>query len=259
MSLIKHIIDYFHPKLNKYGWRPQHPDIRDHQFTLENQPPLPISVDLRPQDTPIYDQGELGSCTGNAISGAIAFDLKKQKIGLFVPSRLYIYYNEREREGTVNQDAGAIIRDGIKTIASNGACDENVWPYDISKFNVKPSAAAYASGHKTKGVKYAAVNQDVNSIKQTLAAGYPIVFGFTAYPEFELPGVAQTGVLPMPTGNEAPVGGHAVIAVGYHQDYITVRNSWGVNWGDKGYFYMPVAYITNPNLASDLWVIEVVS
>ena len=61
----------------------------------------------------------------------------------------------------------------------------------------------------------------------------------------------------MPNLNEKVLGGHAVMAVGYNDDkkVIIVRNSWGVNWGDNGYFYMPYAFITDKNMCSDFWSI----
>src|SRR5450759_909977 len=109
-------------KIARYGWLPDLPDQRDYFYAapVEMAGALPISIDLRPQCPPVYDQGQLGSCTANAIAGAIEFDRMKQKLADFVPSRLFIYYNERVIEGTVRSDSGAMIRDGIKSVASLG-------------------------------------------------------------------------------------------------------------------------------------------
>src|SRR5439155_15267059 len=90
---------------------------------------LPPSQDLRPSCPPVYDQGSVGSCTGNAIGGAFEFEQGKLVLQQFVPSRLFIYYNERVREGTVDQDSGARIRDGIKSVVKQGVCPEDEWPY----------------------------------------------------------------------------------------------------------------------------------
>src|SRR5207244_9706436 len=128
-------------KIKRYAWIPDTPDQRD---LLSSAPPaflraLPPRVHLRKQCPPIYDQGQLGSCTSNAIGGAIEFDQMKEKLPqIFIPSRLFIYYNERVIEGTVNTDAGAMLRDGIKTVAKQGACPEPMWPYLIDKFKTKP-------------------------------------------------------------------------------------------------------------------------
>ena len=132
-------------KIRRYGWIPDLPDQRDHLYAA---PPaflaaLPPSTDLRSGCPAVYDQGRLGSCTANAIGGAIEFDRMKQKLPDFVPSRLFIYYNERVIEGTVSSDSGAQIRDGIKTVASQGVCPEPDWPYDITKFTQKPPANAW--------------------------------------------------------------------------------------------------------------------
>src|SRR5262249_21513787 len=121
-------------KIKRYGWVPDFPDHRDHLYAapVVNLSALPAKIDLRPHCPPVYDQGQLGSCTGNAIAGAIHFDrVKQHKTPDFVPSRLFIYYNEREMEGTVSSDAGAQIRDGIKSVSERGDCPETQWPYEI--------------------------------------------------------------------------------------------------------------------------------
>ena len=143
----------------RYGWIPDLPDARDHLFAAppEVLAKLPASVDLVPKCPPVYDQGELGSCTGNAIAAAIQFDRIRQDQPLgreLVPSRLFIYYNERVIEGTVDQDAGAMIRDGMKSVAKQGAPHERLWPYVISKFRTKPSPASYEDAAKHPAVLY---------------------------------------------------------------------------------------------------------
>src|SRR6266403_3711889 len=127
-------------KIKRYGWIPDLPDQRDYLYAA---PPaflraLPPRVDLRSKCPPVYDQGQLGSCTANAIGAAFQFNQKKEKLTSFVPSRLFIYYNERDMEGTVAQDAGAYIRDGIKSVNKLGACPEPLWPYDPSAYPPNP-------------------------------------------------------------------------------------------------------------------------
>ena len=221
---------------------------------------LPTAVDLRSQCPPVYDQGQLGSCTGNAIAGAIEFERLKQKLKDFVPSRLFIYYNERALEGTVASDAGAQIRDGMKVVAKQGAPPESDWPYDITKFSEKPPAIAFTDGGKNRVTSYQRVNRILNQFKGCLASGYPFVLGFTVYDAFESAQVAQTGQLQMPQPGEAVQGGHAVLAVGYddQQQVFIIRNSWGPDWGMKGYFTMPYQYLMEPNLSDDFWTIRLV-
>lgn len=245
----------------KYGWTPDLPDHRDllrREITRAKINNLPPSFDLTPKMPPVYDQGDLGSCTANAIAGACEFMRLLDGLPDWTPSRLFIYYQERLKEGTVKSDAGAAIRDGIKAVSSIGAPPESAWPYDISKFTVKPSAAAYKLASTHLAIKYLAVAQDISQIKATIAAGFPVVFGFSVYESFESASVAKSGVVYLPIGNERLLGGHAVVAVGYDdvKQRITVRNSWGASWGLRGYFTIPYAYLTNPDLASDFWTIQ---
>lgn len=251
-------------KIARYGWIRDLPDQRDHLYAAPPEFLLKLtpSADLRPQCPDVYDQGQLGSCTANAIAVALEFDqMKEKQAKVFMPSRLFIYYNERAMEGTVNEDSGAQIRDGIKSVAKQGDCPEDLWPYDITKFAVKPSQQCYQQALKFKAVLYQRLSQISNQLKGCLASGYPFVFGFTVYESFESQQVAQTGHAPMPAPTEASIGGHAVMAVGYDdsQNWFIVRNSWGVGWGMKGYFTLPYTYLLDPNLASDFWTIRVVT
>jgi C1A family cysteine protease len=192
----------------------------------------------------------------------LQFERIKQKLTPnFIPSRLFIYYNERVVEHTVNSDSGASIRDGIKSVAKQGDCPETEWPYDITKFTQKPLPQCYHDALKYKAVQYQKLVQSANQMKGCLASGYPFVFGFTVYDSFESQPVAQTGVVPMPGSTERVLGGHCVVAVGYDdsQQRFIVRNSWGTSWGIQGYCTMPYAYLTDPDLASDFWTIRLVS
>lgn len=243
----------------KYGWRPDVPDFRDYMYQVSFTPgqQLPPRADLRPFDIPVFNQGTLGSCTGNAISAHIAI-LKKKAGREFIPSRLFIYYNEREMMGSINEDTGAYLRDGIKSIAKQGACPETMWPYDQDKFAVRPSDECYTEALNHQGLAYKRLNVDLRAMKTCLAEGFPFVFGFAVYESFEGAEVAKTGKLPMPSKDEKQFGGHAVLGVGYDDDLnaVIVRNSWGPGWGDKGYFYMPYEYISNNNLCDDFWTIR---
>ena len=250
-------------KIQRYGWVPDLPDARDHLYAAPAPvTTLPAKADLRPQCPAVYDQGQLGSCTANAIGAAIQFDRMKQgQTPDFVPSRLFIYYNERVMEGTVSTDSGAQIRDGIKCVAKLGACPEPDWPYVITKFASQPPQADFTEALQDRAVSYSRLVQNVNLLKGCLASGFPFVFGFTVYESFESQQVAKTGIVPMPSPKEKTVGGHAVMAVGYDDSTqcFIVRNSWGTGWGIAGYFMMPYAYVTNSNLADDLWTIRLIS
>lgn len=249
--------------IKHYGWIPDIPDQRDRLYAapLNMLATLPPSVDLRNQCPPVYDQGNLGSCTANGIGAAVQFDRKKENFSPdFVPSRLFIYYNERVIEHTVHTDAGAMIRDGIKSVAKQGVCPEDRWPYDISKFADKPDASCYEEARKYKAVEYNRILQTLNQMKGCLASGFPFVFGFTVYDSFEDPSVAQSGVVPMPKPQEQVLGGHCMMVVGYDdaQQRFLVRNSWGTGWGMQGYCTMPYSYLTDHGLSSDFWTIRAI-
>ena len=249
-------------EIRHYGWIPDVPDQRDHLYAAPAPilKALPPSSDLRKQCPPVYDQGMLGSCTANAIAATVEFDRMKQRLDDFVPSRLFIYYNERVIEGTVPIDSGAMLRDGIKTVASDGVCPEREWPYDITKFTRKPPKICYEDAKLDRAVSYQSIIQDLNQMKGCLASGYPFIFGFTVYESFEGEAVKKTGHAPMPGWGERPVGGHAVMAVGFDdaKQWFVVRNSWGDEWGIKGYFTMPYAYLIQAGLARDFWTIRLV-
>jgi C1A family cysteine protease len=248
-----------------YGWKPQQDDVRDLDYdksylARKLGPPrlLPPSVDLRPFEPPVFDQGQLGSCTANATCAAaefLGFRVKKA-----IPlSRLFLYYATRAAEGTITEDAGAELRDVIKVGHQRGICAETVWPYDENRFADAPPPAAYAEAMTRLFTAYYSIDDNTRAkgVKTALADGLPVIFGFSVYDAFESDAVAVTGKVPIPLPSDRPVGGHAVLAVGYDDgtNDVIVRNSWGPNWGDKGYFRMPYDYIFDPTQANDFWVL----
>jgi C1A family cysteine protease len=247
---------------HRMGWRADKPDFRDKTLTLPYlsrfKVVLPSSVDLRPDMPPVVDQGDLGSCTANAIAGAVEYMHKKSALPVFPPSRLFIYYNERFMENTVAVDAGAEIRDGIKSIKKIGVCDESIWPYDISKFTQRPTDQAYGMAKSAEITTYLKVTQNLTYLMATLAKGYAIVFGITVYQSIDK--AEKTGIVPMPAQSEATLGGHAILMVGYDTSAktFTFRNSWGADWGNKGYGTLPFDYVLHPGLASDFWCIPTI-
>lgn len=243
-------------KLRKYTWKPDLPDHRDYKYTAPKIA-LPGDVDLRGLYSLVYNQLYLGSCTANGIALGFDFERVKQNLKPLLPSRLFIYYNERAMIGTVNWDSGAYIRDGIKSIKKTGVCRESLWPYIISKFRLKPRRSAYLDAVKNRIKSYIRLNNtSLTELKTCLAEGFPFVFGFSVYESFE--SVDKTGIVPMPAENESLLGGHAVICLGYDdaRQVFICRNSWGSSWGDKGHFYMPYAYMTDNNLSDDFWTIR---
>ena len=247
-------------KLRKYGygWVPDIPDRRDFLYAgiKPRKLRLPSQVDLSKFCSEVEDQGQLGSCTANALAGNIEFLDNKDGDGVYSDkSRLFIYYNERVIEHSVDSDAGAMLRDGIKTLFKEGVCPEADWPYQISKFADKPPAACYkeAKDHHIESYHRLLSLQDMLSC---LTEGFPFVFGFAVYESFENSQTARTGIAHMPKKDERMVGGHAVLAVGFDQKQkrFLARNSWGKSWGMDGYFTIPFEYLET--LADDFWTIR---
>lgn len=246
-----------------YGWVPDLPDQRDLLYSapMMVMKKIPPKIDLRKKCPKVYNQGAIGSCTANALSGAFEFARKSQKLKDFMPSRLFLYYNERVMINTVNSDSGAYIRDGIKSLNTTGICPESDWKYDVNKFTEKPPQKCYDEALKATIKSYQRLNNtNLAQLQSCLSQGYPFVFGFTVYESFESQEVARTGMMPMPQAKEKVIGGHAVMAVGYDdkKQVAIIRNSWGNDWADKGYFYMPYSYITSSHLCDDFWTIRIV-
>lgn len=263
-KIIRKIFPFFFKKKKvvniKFGWKQDKPDPRDFKFKISVPHELPSMVDLRNMCPPVYNQGGVGSCTANALGAAFQFEQIKQKKQDFIPSRLFIYYNERAMEGTVNEDSGAMIRDGIKTMVKEGVCPESMWEYIENRFRIKPNDECYKTALDNQVLEYLRINPSLYEIRHCLNEGYPISFGFMIYDSFMTEEVARTGIAKMPKPNEICLGGHACLLCGYDdsKEAFIVRNSWGQGWGLKGYFYLPYGFITNSNLSNDFWTIRLV-
>lgn len=230
------------------------PDRRDYLYNRTVVSNLNY-VDLRQRCSPIENQGQLGSCTGQAVAGAIEFINRKTNKKHDV-SRLFIYYQERVLMNTINEDSGATIRDGIKAVSKWGAPLETFWPYNIKRFAQAPSRQAYTDALRRTVTEYRRITS-LTDILNALSQDLLVIFGFAVYESFLTDRVAYTGFMPHPNINEEFYGGHAVVIVGFDRigKRFIVRNSWGANWGIKGYFFMPFSVVENPALSWDFWTI----
>ncbi len=265
-----------------YGWQRQAHDDRDLHFhaPMRLTAHLPPTFDLSSSVQIHNDQGTLGSCGPNTESEKITYLQKMTHKPVLPPSRLFMYYVTRMLMGTVNEDSGVDNRTMMKALqkygycneASQGKSDASFWPYDVRMFDVKPRQACFDAAVKNTIDNYAAVQQVLPQLQGTLVAGHPFTFGFYVYAGMETDKCAATGIVPMPSKGQTPVGGHDVSAWGYttvKQPGMKKGNIWPANtvkllnhwtnedgslWGDNGFFYVPLAYALNVKLAGDWWV-----
>jgi len=218
---------------------------------------LAPKVDLRPKMPPIYDQGQLCSCTAQALCALVGYEDP-----LIIGSRLFLYFNERKLVNDISHDSGAYLHDGVKCLTQFGICQETLWPYIINKFAVSPTPNCYAQALQHKALQSKNIRNTLLDMKTSLTNGYPFVVGILIYSSFESDVAAKTGVVPYPNvRTERLFGGHAVTCVGYDdtKQVWIMRNSWGVGWGMAGYFTLPYQYLLDSNLSSDLWIVQVIS
>jgi C1A family cysteine protease len=225
----------------RFGWKRDKNDERDHKYS----PPedlIPDTCSLKEKMPAVLDQGDLGSCTANALANAVRFCEKEEK------------------HSTIDEDCGSAIRDGIKTINKNGVCAESIWPYDIAQFKTKPPKECYEQARLHKSIKYLSLAQDVEHMKNCLNSGYPIIIGFDVFPSMDSVQCAKTGVVPDPEEDEKPIGGHCVLVTGYNDKdkRFEFQNSWGKTWGQRGFGTLSYDYLTNPDIAGNFWTIRFV-
>jgi len=259
----------------KYGWKPDVPDHRDHVYSapLAHLQALPDHVDLRPQFSfQPFDQKSIGSCTSQAIVAAFQFANEKEGHPHVDLSRMFVYYQERVLEHSIGSDSGAQIRDGIKSVVKFGIPPESEWPYDGSAADEntglfppgahatqRPPPTTYQHALKHRAVSYSRVPQSLRQLQACLAAGFPIVFGFSVYSSlYDANGDPRSNV-PMPRATDELLGGHATLICGFVGRQFIVRNSWGPDAQDNGHFYLPYEYVLDPNLADDFWVLHTVT
>lgn len=249
----------------KYGCLPDAHDPRDFVFALRPgraATPRPAVVDLEKKFPAVYDQGDANSCVGNAVAAVFEYDnLRQPEVADFAPSRLFVYYNARAAAHDTAEDDGAQIRDGIKGVARYGACAEAAWPYDLARVTARPAATCYADARRHKAVLYQRVPQTLAALQTFLAQEIPVVFGMAVFESFESTAVERSGVVNLPETGEAQLGGHAVVLAGYDAktQRFKVRNSWGKDWGRRGYFTLPFGYVLDRALVSDLWVARAIT
>lgn len=242
----------------KLNWRPSPFDERDFKFSAMpglDKIAIPEQADLQASLPEVFDQGRVGSCTGNAgaMLGLHVSRLQKREIS---PSRLMLYYGAREEIGQTEYDEGAYIRDIFKAWAKAGVAPESTWPYVEANATLRPSSDAYTVAKKTLATEYRAIDGSrLEELQTCIAMGYPFEFGFRVFASFMQGDWKDT--MPIPKASEKILGGHAVAAIGYDnaRQAFKIKNSWGLDWKDGGHFWMPYRYITNSDFCEDFWML----
>jgi C1A family cysteine protease len=241
-----------------YGCLPDVLNFNDFPLSLPRlTSPAPAVMDLRQWMPPVMDQGPIGSCTAHGVTAAARYHIIKRGTTYDFPmSRLQLYYDSRALEGSIHSDSGAQIRDVIKTLSKKGVGHEELWPYHPDKFQTKPPDEVYADAAQYTALTYERVRVSASDIALTLSHGYPVIIGISVYESFEA--VGRNGLVPMPRKGETLAGGHCMLVVGRGQvpGHFTVRNSWGVDWGDHGDCYIPEAYLGSSEYGADYWHIN---
>ncbi len=219
---------------------------------------LPPRVDLRPHCSPVEDQGNLNSCAGNAVVGALEYHQRKSGQRVADLSRLFVYYNARKIGGTETEDEGTYIHHVMAAVMAFGACPEQTWPYDEAKCKVKPEDPCYESALNFSAISYARTGFGGDA-KSAVAAGLPIVFGTSLPGEMLQVEGALTGMIKRPEGGWPPIpnSGHAMVIVGYDdgRNAWLVRNSWGPGFGEGGHVWIDYDVMTHYSHPHGFWTV----
>lgn len=217
---------------------------------------LPNSVDLRSGFAEIKNQGPQGACSAFSLVSVIEYFIQRTLSNKIDLSEAFVYYNARVINDKTNIDEGSTFQDIIKSIRDNGVCVEELCPYNPSVYNEQPSDEAYHDALDRKITEAKNVRLDIVDIKSALAQGFPVIISARAFKTYV---TNANGVIPPPSQEELEdeTSNHAMVICGYtdREGYFIVRNSWGTNFGDQGYCYLPYEYIRTPKAINNAYVV----
>lgn len=240
------------------GWKREPPDPRDRLLSRRPGRGLVLShtdLSVAPGVARVEDQSSFSSCVGNASTDAVEFLYIRDGLPQPELSRMMLYYDARVSVGgfDASDDSGCYIRDAMKALAKYGVATETIWPYVSANLSRAPSKTARRDAERRQIVEYVRCD-GLRQIKESLAAGFPVVGGFDVFDSMFSREVGRTGVVPLPLPGEDSIGGHAILLIGNDDptEFFKFKNSWGPNWGDRGFGYLPYAYVER-GLADDFW------
>lgn len=212
-------------------------------------------VDLRKHCSPVEDQELLGSCNACSIVGAMEYFHRKEHNRKVDLSVLFLFYNARRLSRTEKENIGVLSAHAMAGLMGFGVCEDKLWPYKVDKHSIEPPAACYMDAKRFEAVQYARV-PGFDECKSLLSSGVPVTMG-CFFPRRYYNEAADSGVMPAMTGKEKPGGGHSLLLVGYDDDKRTwiARNSWGEDYGEKGYVHVPYALMDAYVWHEDLWAV----
>lgn len=190
---------------------------------------LPEQFSLRSEQTPVKHQGTLGACTAFS---ACAIDEILHKVKDLSEGHLYCRRGNKPGHGMHPRNA-------CKILQKKGVCSESCWPYisDVKRLcGYSPCNTVNIQSQRYRIDSYHRV---FNSLKATLfSTKLPILIVVPVYENWE--SIGADGKVPMPGRNM--ISYHALVLVGWSKKYLEVKNSWGADFGDNGYLYIPENY-----------------
>jgi hypothetical protein len=211
---------------------------------------IPGTVDRR-DDTwwRIGDQGSTGSCVGWALADSVlrwhfTESGRVQRDELLSPRFLWMGAKETDEftsePSTFIERAGTSLKAALQVARQYGAVRDSTLPFGSGTLFDGDVNSFYATASQLKITAYFNLGRGASDWRQWLASNGPILTRLSVDRTWDQ--ASQTRGKLDTYLPETARGGHAVALVGYTPDRFIVRNSWGTNWGDRGYAYVTPSY-----------------